>query len=1241
MINLNAAFEDEIYFQYLNNPDSVSDEWKEYFAKVHGKSVSPVESYSVRQDSASLNDDRFSPPYKSEHGNGSDTVHVREHNPKSNNLTYEDLEAEIEALKDRSSKALPKEFVPEKTDNDSYELMSSVQARIAQNMEMSLQVPTATTFRTVPVKALDENRRVINRYRKKVKKSKISFTHLLAWAIVKALQKYPRLNDTYAMKEGKPYRLNRKTINLGLAVDIFRADGTRLLMVPSIKHAEKLTFAEFAEEYDDIIARAKKNKLTLDDLMGTTISLTNPGMIGTSSSMPRLMAGQGCIIATGKIDYPTEFKAVRPETLTTLAVSKVVNLTNTYDHRIIQGAESGEYLSYIEQLLIGEHRFYDQIFYSLKIPFEPIRWELDNTRAHFSKDHTGDKIEKGAHVMQMINAYRVRGHLLSSINPLGFDSYYYKELDPAYYGFTIWDLDRVFHADDNWAQNNLPLRDIIEILRETYCGSTGIEFMHIQSPEKKDWIKRRLELNRNTPNYDKSEKLHIYKKLVEAVLFEDYLHTKFIGHKRFSLEGGESLIVLIDKLLSEAAANNLHSAVLGMPHRGRLNVLANNIGKSYAKLFNEFDEEIDPTSYMGSGDVKYHLGDKGVYVSRDNHSLSVILSPNPSHLEMVDPVIVGMARAINNEINDFSQTKSLPIIIHGDAAFAGQGIVAETLNLSQLEGYKTGGSIHVIVNNQIGFTTTIDAARSTIYATDIAKMIQTPILHVNGNDPEAVRNTAQFAIDYRNTFGSDVIIDMLCYRKYGHNEADEPTYTQPLLYKKIKRMRSVAELYKEDLIKEGTITKEAAEEIIQANKKELESEFDRRTEAANDRKPVPKAKNLTLLNETFTGVSEDLIKDIGKVTTELPPNFKANPKVISLLKKRREMVFSDEKGIDWAMAESLAFGTLLLEGHDVRFTGQDSRRGTFSQRHSVLVDIENEYEYTPLNHLGERQGRMRIYDSPLSELACVGFEYGYSVINTKGLTLWEAQFGDFTNNAQGIIDQFITCAETKWGQTSNLVMLLPHSYDGQGSEHSSARLERFLQLCAEENMIVGNFTTPAQYFHALRRQVHLNFKMPLILMTPKSMLRHPLAVSSLSELSRGRFRPVINDETVTKFDEVKRILICTGKIYYDLVKERQEANLEGKIPIIRVEQLYPLNDSLISEYINRFQNANEVVWVQEEPKNQGAWSYMAPHLMDILDTKKRLKYIGRKASAATATGFFKIHAKEQQTILNQALSETH
>jgi len=1188
MINLNTAFEDELYYQYLKDPDSVSKEWREYFEK---KSKNPLDyEYHVDVESPKIN-----------------TI-IK----KTSNI-YIDPEAEIIPLNNISSK-------------------------IAENMEESLQVPTATSTRIIPVKALDENRRIINKYLHKMKRPKVSFTHLLAWALVKALIKFPQMNDAFILKDGKSSRIKRKSINIGLAIDIQKKDGNRLLLVPNVKNAQNLNFLEFIQAFETIIQKTRNNKLDIDDLQGTTVTLTNPGMIGTTASAPRLMNGQGLIFATGSIDYPTEFQAVRPEILTNLAISKVVTVTNTYDHRIIQGAESAEFLNYINKLLIGEYHFYDQIFTTLKIPFEPIRWNKDNTiytrQGRIDED---EAIEKAAHVMMMINAYRVRGHLLASINPLGFASYYYPELDPAFYGFTIWDLDRYFHAEDHWQKKEVNLRDIIEILRDTYCGSIGYEFMHIQEPHKKDWIKQRLENKVYNHPLKNEEKKYILKQIIEAELFENFLHTKFVGHKRFSLEGSETIIVLINKIFEDAVKNDLNSIIIGMPHRGRLNVLAHSLGKSPEKIFREFTGELDDESYFGSGDVKYHLGAEGLF-EYNGKTIKVMLSPNPSHLELVDPVVEGMARAIDDKISDKSHKKSLPVLIHGDSAFSGQGIISETLNLSQLEAYKTGGTIHIIINNQIGFTTTSEDARSSVYCTDIAKMLQVPILHVNGNDPEAIITAANFAVDYRNEFNTDIIIDVLSYRKYGHNEADEPSYTQPLLYKKIKSMQPVSKIYQQQLINEGSITQAEAEEYYKQEYDKLNEIFIKAT-----KKKEKSIKNLVFETKVDlnvdTSVSEDIIKEIGNRITQIPSNFNIHPKLIKFLDTRKSMIESEKQSIDWSFAEALSFGTILIEKKDIRLTGQDSRRGTFSQRHSVLTDMVTEKIYIPLNNIRKGQGKFRIYDSPLSELAVLGFEYGYSVIAKDGLTIWEAQFGDFANGAQAVIDQFIACSEIKWGQQSNLVMLLPHSYDGQGPEHSSARLERFLQLCADDNLIVCNLSTPAQYFHALRRQTLIKRKKPLIIMTPKSMLRHPMAVSSVKDLAYGKFQDIIDDALEGKnANKIERIILCSGKIYWELKAYEDKNNLKN-VAIIRVEQLYPFNSELLKEFLSKYKIAKQVLWVQEEPQNMGAWSFISQRLMNILPDDVKLFYVGRKESASTSTGYLNIHLQEQTGLIKQAFKK--
>lgn len=1185
--NINSAFEEELYIQYLRSPETVSPQWREYFNKIDGKTIeyikAPVISNQRIQTSA---------------------------NPA--------VKPEIQL-----------------SPNDVLEPMASIPTKIADNMEISLEVPTATSVREIPVKPLDENRRIINKYLNKVKRNKISFTHLLAWSIVRALVKYPQMNDTFTKIEGVPNRVRRTAINIGIAIDITRKDGSRLLMVPSVKDSGNLNFNEFITKIDELIFKARNNKLDLNDLTGATISLTNPGMAGTTHSIPRLMKGQGLIIATGSIDYPVEFQAVSPQVLTTFAVSKVVTITNTYDHRIIQGAESAEFLAYINKLLLGEDRFYEQIFASLGIPFEPVHWSVDNSHKRFAGGVDIQEIaEKGAHVMLMINAYRVRGHLLADINPMGHVSYYYPELDPAYYGFNIWDLDRVFHADDNWESNDIPLREIIELLRDSYCGKIGYEFMHIQDTDKKEWIKNTLELNKEN-EITKEEKIRILTKLLTAEEFENFLHTKFVGHKRFSLEGGESLVVMMDKLINLSADKKLHTLVLGMSHRGRLNVLVNNLNKSILTLFDEFDGYIDSTLYHGSGDVKYHLGFENTLKSYKGNELKVNLSPNPSHLELVDPVIEGMARATANKINDKTYTQILPVVVHGDAAFAGQGIVAETLNLSQLEGYKTGGTIHIIVNNQIGFTTTIESSRSTVYATDIAKTVQAPIIHVNGNDPEAVAQAAEFAFNYREKFNGDIVIDMLCYRKYGHNEADEPGYTQPLLYKKIKAMQPISDLYSAQLIKSKVIEKDDVTSFIRDIQQAFYDKFSKRVaDKTNEKSPE---KPADVLQKVITKISEEDFRLIADKITALPPEseFMPNPKVKSLMKKRREMILTNKAAIDWAMGEALAFGSILIDGAEIRITGQDTRRGTFSHRHSVLTDIATEDIYVPLNNIKSGQAPLRIFDSPLSEMAVLGFEYGYSLIFNDGLTLWEAQFGDFANNAQTVIDQYIACAETKWGKHSNITLLLPHSYEGQGSEHSSARIERYLQLFADDNMIVANLSTPAQYFHILRRQITAPYRKPLIIFTPKSLLRNTLAVSSIKDFTDYNFAEIIDDINTGDKSRVKKVILTSGKVYYDILPALEESGRDD-IAIVRIEQYAPFNEELFKSIIETYNQEAEIIWLQEEPKNQGAWSFLSVIINELIGNRK-LKYIGRVASAATASGSYKIHQKEQKEIIDKCL----
>ncbi|MEN6296307.1 MAG: multifunctional oxoglutarate decarboxylase/oxoglutarate dehydrogenase thiamine pyrophosphate-binding subunit/dihydrolipoyllysine-residue succinyltransferase subunit [Chloroherpetonaceae bacterium] len=1200
MISSNEAFEYELYYDYLRNPDSVPPKWKEYFEQKYRNTI-PPEFLTAKEEVTQQ--------------------------PIIGNIQPQDAQEIKKAIEFKIK------------DYEIAEPLISAEARVATNMEESLEVPTATSYRQIPVKALDENRRIINKHLEKLNKSKVSYTHIIAWAIVKALVRYPNMNAGFAKINGKPHRLIRKSINLGIAIDITRKDGSRMLFVPSIKNADLMTFSQFIKEYDNLVLKTRNNKLDIKDLSDTTTTITNPGTIGTSFSAPRLMKGQGLIIGVGSIDYPAEFQAVRPDLLSEFAISKVVTLSSTYDHRIVQGAESAEFLAYLNKLLIGGENFYEQIFYSFDVPFEPVHWEFDTQKQNHSIHSKDDLVEKNAHVMQLINAYRVRGHLLASVNPLGRAVYYNPELDPSYYGFTIWDLDRIFHVDDQWTNNEMSLRDVLELLRDSYCGQASIEFMHIQDLRKKNWIKQYFENTRNNYNIPNERKTKILEEIVEAETFENFLQTKFLGTKRFSLEGAETLIPMVRYLLNLAADEHLASAIIGMSHRGRLNVLANILGKPIKKIFREFDGDFDDETYEGSGDVKYHLGYVGKFQSEKNIILDFHLASNPSHLELVDPVIEGIAHAWDNKLKDRYHTQSLPIMIHGDSSFAGEGVVMETLNLSELEGYKTGGTIHIIVNNQIGFTTNTEDARSSYYASDIAKMIQAPILHVNASNPEAVYWSALFAFQYRQTFHSDIVIDMLCWRKYGHNEADEPSYTQPLLYKRIRSMAPISKTYSEQLIDHKIINQDFYDKIHKDILERLNNELDEHKQQIKpfEFKGFIKSNNENiLLNPVKTQVPEDVLQNISEKITIYPDHFNINPKVKTVLERRHKMVFEEPNAIDWAMAEALAFGTILLDKHEIRFTGQDTRRGTFSQRHSVLVDNKNEDLYVPLNHIDEDQAIIRIFDSPLSELAVVGFEYGYSLIEDQGLTLWEAQYGDFANNALPIVDQFLACGETKWGQTSNLVMLLPHGYEGQGSEHSSARPERYLQLCADGNLIVANLSTPAQYFHILRRQVYSAKKVPLIIFTPKSLLRNPLAVSDLKEFSENSLQTIIDDKSVQNPEKIERLIFCTGKIFYELLEQKEKMNIDN-IAIIRIEQLYPLDKHLIAQLLSKYSNASEYVWMQEETQNMGYWNFIYLQFQDILSNSKKLQYIGRPASPSTATGSSKAHLAEQQLIISQAL----
>jgi 2-oxoglutarate dehydrogenase E1 component len=1161
---------------------------------------------------------------------------------KSNQISVD--EKKSNGSKDSTSEVISSTATSNYQSDDGIEEESRVIAGSAQkildNMTSSLSIPVATSQRTIPVKLLEENRTIINQHLQKRGEGKISFTHIISWAILKAIQAFPVMNNAFRVIDGKPHLIVRKDVNLGIAVDIQRKDGSRSLLVPNIKKANRLNFLEFWKKYDDLIERSRKGTIDPSEFQGTTVSITNPGTIGTVSSIPRLMVGQGAIVAVGAIQYNAEYQAMSSSVISSLGISKVMNITSTYDHRIIQGAESGMFLREISDLLLGKKNFYEEIFEALNIPILPLKWETDFQPSLFAQASNTEAIERQAKVLQLINFYRVRGHLIADIDPLGSKTVYHPELDPSTFNFTVWDLDREFITGGFAGMKTATLRDIISILQKTYCDKIGVEFMHIQNPAEKIWLQEKMESNRNTPNYSKEIKVDILKNLTYAETFEHFVHNRFVGHKRFSLEGNETLIPVLNYLLTKSAESNIVEAVIGMAHRGRLNVLVNVMGKSVESIFSEFEDIYDLDSIQGSGDVKYHLGAAGKHTISDGRSIQITLSSNPSHLEWVNPVVEGIARAKQTRLGDAkSHQKVIPILIHGDAAFAGQGVVAETLNLSQLSGYRTGGTIHIIVNNQIGFTTTPESSRSSTYATDVAKMIQAPIFHVNGDDPEAALWVTQIALEYRNIFKKDVVIDLLGYRRHGHNEGDEPGFTQPLMYEKIKQKKSVKTIYLERLLAEGVISKEEAEKIQVNYENKLIKALDtikrKSSNFAGDLPlavPIKAVKGHKKIGETF--ISEAILKKVIKGLTTIPDDFNGHPKLQKFLEKRKLFLDNIEKA-DWALAESIAFGSLLLEGTPIRLSGQDSVRGTFSQRHLALTDVKNGNEYVPLNHLDENQAMIEALDSSLSEAAVLGFEFGYSVADPLALVIWEAQFGDFANGAQVMIDNFIVASYEKWNLPNSLVMLLPHGYEGQGPEHSSARIERFLILSAEDNMYVTNPSTPAQYFHLLRRHIKHHINKPLVIFTPKSLLRHPDAKSLKEEFLSGKFHEVIDDKTISEKSKIDKVIICSGKVYYDLQKHREQNNIVDTA-IVRLEQYYPFNDQLLRTVLHSYSKAKKIVWVQEEPRNMGAWNFLWHRLNDLLLPGQKLFCSSRPESASPAVGSQKLSNQQQKYLIINA-----
>jgi multifunctional 2-oxoglutarate metabolism enzyme len=1108
------------------------------------------------------------------------------------------------------------------------EILRGPAGRVVANMEESLEVPTATSVRTVPATLLIENRTFINEHLNRTRGGKVSFTHLIAWAVVKAMAKMPSMNASYVEHEGKPAIIKHPNVNIGLAIDLAKPDGSRQLLVPNVKAADTMEFATFWATYDDLVRRARDNKLAVTDFAGTTITLTNPGTIGTVHSVPRLMKGQGAIIGVGALDFPAEWQGAAVEVLARNGIGKILTLTSTYDHRIIQGAASGEFLKIVGEMLLGKHDFYEEVFQSLRITFKPYLWVSD-----VDADHE-DAINKVARVQALIHAYRTRGHLIADTNPLEYKQRTHPDLRMSSHGLSVWDLERSFPTGGFGNKPFMKLRDILLTLREAYCRSIAVEYMHIADPAQRQWMQDRVERSDVKP--PREEQLRILRKLNAAEAFENFLQTKYVGQKRFSLEGGESTIAALDAILSEAANSPVQEVTIAMPHRGRLNVLANIAGKSYGQIFREFeDAPKNKLSVQGSGDVKYHLGTEGEYEAPNGEKVKVYLAANPSHLEAVNPVLEGIARAKTDQLDREQGFPVLPILLHGDAAFAGQGVVAETLHMSQLRGYRVGGTIHVVVNNQVGFTTSPTESRSSTYATSVARMVQAPIFHVNGDDPEAVVRISRLAFEYRQEFNKDVVIDLICYRRRGHNEADDPSLTQPLMYDIIDNKRSVRKLYTEALIGRGDITVDEAESALKDYQDQLERVFtETREELSAGPVETAAVESLFFPQPVATAVPLETLEKIAKTQIELPADVTPHPRLWPQLQKRAAMLSEDS--VDWGTGEMFAIGSLLLENRLVRISGQDSRRGTFGQRHAVIVDKETGNSYFPLKEMSKREnaGRLYIYDSLLSEYAVMGFEYGYSVANKDALVIWEAQFGDFANGAQTIIDEFISSGEQKWGQTSRVVLLLPHGYEGQGPDHSSGRIERFLSLCAQDNMTVAYPSTPASYFHLLRWQALQPHVKPMVVFTPKSLLRSKLAASAAADFTTGEFKPVIDDASVDK-SKVKRVVLCTGKVYYNLLTERETRNITD-IALVRVERLYPLPAPELAALLSHYPDDVELVWAQEEPANQGAWPFMGLEFPTQLQRSIRL--VSRPAASSPAVGSHKLHDEEQANLVSQALS---
>jgi 2-oxoglutarate dehydrogenase E1 component len=1115
-------------------------------------------------------------------------------------------------------------------------------ARLVANMTESLSVPTATSFRDINATTLDARRKALNAQLAASGK-KVSFTHLIGYAIVQAAKHFPVMTHAFQDIEGKPHRVDPGAVGLGLAVDVEKKDGSRALVVPVIKHAEGMDFGEFHAAYEALVEKARMNRLMPDDFAGGTIQLTNPGTLGTVASVPRLMKGQGSIIATG--------------TIRDIAGAKIITITSTYDHRIIQGAESGMFLRTLDSLLQGEERFYEEVTESLTgsgnvqretgnvapTPAPVVTPEPPVSGAFpVARDTLPDDLKYVAAAYALVRAHRNFGHLAAHLDPLGAEPPGDPSLDIGRLGLTPEIMARIPADVLRIYVPGSTLAEALPQLRATYCGTIAYEVEHIGSHEERLWLRQVIESGQHRRPLSAEGKRQLLARLTAVETFERFLHKAYLGQKRFSIEGLDMTVPMLDFTLELAAAHGTRKAVLGMAHRGRLNVLAHVVNVPYETILAEFEggrreETAESEGWnAGTGDVKYHHGAEGVYKTAAGNDVAVTLSPNPSHLESVNPVVEGRARANQTTRNtpalQHDVNIALPVLLHGDAAFAGQGVVAETFNLARLRGYTTGGTIHLILNNQVGFTTDPREGRSTDYSSDLAKGFDAPIVHVNADDPEACLAAVRLAMMYREKFHGDVVIDLVGYRRYGHNEADEPAYTQPMMYERIKNTPTVRQKYAEQLARDGVVDAAQAEADAQAAYQRL-TEVQQAVKSGQ-RADEPQRIKKESAPEPTTGVQPELLEKLNDELLAVPDGFTVHPKLLKQLSRRRDALTSAD-GMEWAHAESLAFASLLTEGTPIRLTGQDTERGTFSQRHLVLHDINTGKRHTPIQHLPDAAATFELHNSPLSEYACLGFEYGYAVEAEDALVLWEAQFGDFANGAEVVIDQFLMAGLAKWGETSRLTLLLPHGYEGQGPEHSSARLERFLALGAEGNLRVANCTTPAQYFHLLRRQARHTEIRPLVVMTPKSLLRLPAATSQLDDLVLGKFRTVLWDKVRTWPEKITRLLLCSGKVYYDIVQSPRRAET-AHVAIGRVELLYPFPGAEIGEYVRRYPNLKEVVWVQEEPRNMGARKFVLPKIRDVLAQSVTLLDVSRPERSSPAEGYPAAHKAEQERIVSAA-----